>query len=660
MTDQQVIKSLITPNDKTIRGVFSEQKSYFIDIYQREYKWQEHEVSTLLSDIEVRFSQYDFRETLPKEIQKDVMERFEPYFLNTFLTHTTSLNNAIVDGQQRLTTVLLILMKFYLLLKELESNPENQGKTFSSSVIQKLIFETDDFEVVERFKIYNESREKAFQAILDNVTVQDMSDETSKRINENYKIISKYFDAFLFNQESKTFNFTKANYYLTYLLDRISIVEIHIENQKNVAMIFEVVNDRGMGLKPYEILKGKLIGGLPTDKKEEANKIWTNLQDRYYAAVLENTTEASIDLDNFFRTFFRAKFANSESDYESFEGPYHYQMYKNSKIRKFFGDFKDKDLLFKRIKEDIKYFAELYLYLRTTYEDEYLIYNKLLDQNQQYLLILSSVKNNDPDKKSKISGVAKKFDQMHSILRLLNAYGREFQRLIYPLSVALRNKSLPEINSAFDNILLSYLEEANVIIKGEHLEPSTLFIFERFRGISNQWLNFSKYVLMRIDRLLSGHLDKPSYASADLKELEDRFNRNNRKRHGMHLEHIITQHSKNKALFTKEGVFDETEFQQTRNLLGMVLLLKDRQNLSSNDDIYQKKVVTYSMSNLIWNELLVGHIDTIDKKILPADMKIEKIIPTSEGVFPLEKIEERQRAIYHAVRTIWGNEDGEE
>ena len=69
------------------------------------------------------------------------------------------------------------------------------------------------------------------------------------------------------------YNIVKLTYYICYLLDRISIVEIKIEQQKNVAMIFEVVNDRGLGLKPYEILKGKLIGNLPPEQKEHANKI---------------------------------------------------------------------------------------------------------------------------------------------------------------------------------------------------------------------------------------------------------------------------------------------------------------------------------------------------------------------------------------------------
>jgi hypothetical protein len=81
-----------------------------------------------------------------------------------------------------------------------------------------------------------------------------------------------------------------------------------------------------------------------------------------------------------------------------------------------------------------------------------------------------------------------------------------------------------------------------------------------------------------------------------LKQLEERFNKNNRRRYGMHLEHIIAYNETNMAQFTDEnGVFDEQRFTRTRNKLGAVLLLKDRQNLSSGNDTYTKKFSTYAI-----------------------------------------------------------------
>lgn len=654
MPEPQSVRSLITPHDQTLRTVFNAQRSYFIDIYQREYKWTEDNVRTLLNDIEIRFNQYHRTKEDPKAIQEDVLERFEPYFLNTYLTSTTAATTAIVDGQQRLTTLLLILIKLFRLLQSIEKDPGNRGKTFSANVVELLIFETNDFGEAQRFKIFNENRESAFMALVKGEAVE-RTDQTRTRIAENYKkVIDPYFESFFSNGESGEYDLVKLTYYLTYLLDRISIVEIRIERQKNVAMIFEVVNDRGLGLRPYEILKGKLIGSLSGEQREHANSVWTELQEEYFKVGLKNSTEKALDLDLFFQTFFRAKFADSESEYEKFEKDYHYEMYRNDRVKDFFGNYTDTDLLYMRITDDIKYFAELYLEIRTTYEYESLIFNKLLDQNQQYLLIMSAIKLKDPERSEKIDLIAKKFDQFHTLLRLLDSYdSNKFQRLIYPLNKDIRETTLENIRPLFDASLIASLSAEDIIQESQYHSASDIFEFERFKNIRNRWTNFSKYVLMRIDRYLSDIIDKPSFASEPLDELENRFNKNNLKRYGMHLEHIYTQHDANRELFTNNGHFDESTFQQIRNLLGMVLLLKDKQNLSSNNEIYADKQRTYAQSNLIWNELLVGHIPSVDRRHLPEELQLEPVQPDKE-VFPLDAVESRQRATFEAIKQIWG------
>ncbi len=152
----------------------------------------------------------------------------------------------------------------------------------------------------------------------------------------------------------------------------------------------------------------------------------------------------------------------------------------------------------------------------------------------------------------------------------------------------------------------------------------------------------------------SGWLRKPSFAAEEPNELEDRFNKNNLRRYGMHLEHIFTQHDSNRALFTTNSHFDESAFQQKRNLLGMVLLLKDKQNLSSNNEIYADKQQTYTQSNLIWNELLVGHLPNVDRQRLPVELRVEPVQPENQ-VFPLSAVDARQKVIFEAIKRIWGN-----
>jgi uncharacterized protein with ParB-like and HNH nuclease domain len=653
--DQSSMRSIITPDDQTLRKVFNTQKAYYIDIYQREYKWAKENVDTLLNDFAVQFELTQRTKTDPRDIQTEVLEKFEPYFLNTYLTHSTAMNVSIVDGQQRLTTLLLILIKFYRILQDIESDGNYSGTTFNSEIISKLIFESDDFGQATRFKIYNENREEVFRNLVEDREIHP-TDETQRKIKENYQLISNYYDKFLAMKDvSDRYDLVKLTYYITYLLDRVSIVEIKIEKQKNVAMIFEVVNDRGLGLKPYEILKGKLLGNLPQQQKEHANTVWTKLQNDYFNAELKNSTESKIDLDMFFQTYFRAKFADTENDYDKFEADYHYEIYRDKNIRKYFKDFKDPTLLYQRIITEIKYFAELYLWLRTSYENEYLIYNKMLDQNQQYLLILSCVTYDDINKGSKINDIAKKFDLMHTLLRLMNVYeSTKFQRIIYPLNKDIRNQEPENAVNIFDDMLIKTLEDEEAIARGEIKSVEEIFTFERFKGISNKWTNFSKYVLMRIDRYLSKLLDeKPSYTWIALTELEERFNKTTRRKLGMHLEHIYAWNESNMAQFTVDGKFDDDLFNTERNKLGMVLLLKDRQNISSGNEIYTDKIETYKTSNFIWNELLTGHLHSIDLREIPDDLRVNIILPNESGSFPKKEIENRQRLVFNAIKRIW-------
>jgi uncharacterized protein with ParB-like and HNH nuclease domain len=653
---EKSICNLITPNAKTIRKVFSEKDRYYIDIYQRDYKWQKAQIETLLRDIELRFNMNDKKVSNINDIRKDVVDNFKPYFLNTFLTYSTSGHVSIVDGQQRLTTLLIIFIAIHSILKEISEN-SGYEKTISLVTLENLIYESDDFGNPKYYKIYNNNRQEAFEYIIGKSETQyKPEDETQERILENHKLIVSYFEK-LFKSDNLDLKYDvfKLTYYIYYILEKINMVEIHVERQEDVATIFEVVNDRGLGLKPYEILKGKFLGNLTEDKKEKANQTWVDLQNKYYKTSIKNSSENILDLDSFFKVYLRAKFADSENEYKRFEDKYHYEIYSNSKIFNFFSEFDDPEALFNWVMNDFKYFSTLYLDIRKSYDNNYLIYNKLLDQNQQYLLIISAMELNDSKEQEKITLVAKKFDQMHATMRLLDIYeSNDFQEIIYKLIPKLRCKSLEDITKIFDTSLIEFLEAREVIPKGEYKTIGNLYKYELFQNISNRWVNFSKYVLMRIDSYLADVLDKPSYCKDSLLSLEDRFNKNSKKRYGIHLEHIYADNDKNKKLFTNENdIFDVAKYNSVRNKMGMVLLLKDKQNLSSGNDYYALKVNDYKTSNFIWNELLVGHIDSVDRKKLPPG-SFTQIQANSDGVFPLDKVETRQKEIFEMLKHIWG------
>ena len=76
----EVIKSVITSNDLTLRKIFENSKCYYIDIFQREYKWKKDNVETLLNDIEVRFNYTKRSNKNSKEIQQHVINHLNLAF----------------------------------------------------------------------------------------------------------------------------------------------------------------------------------------------------------------------------------------------------------------------------------------------------------------------------------------------------------------------------------------------------------------------------------------------------------------------------------------------------------------------------------------------------------------------------------------------------
>ena len=62
--------------------------------------------------------------------------------------------------------------------------------------------------------------------------------------------------------------------FILYFLTRVQLVNIQIQDTKDVPMVFEVINDRGERLKPYEVLKGKLLGQIDKSEIDGYYDIW--------------------------------------------------------------------------------------------------------------------------------------------------------------------------------------------------------------------------------------------------------------------------------------------------------------------------------------------------------------------------------------------------
>jgi len=99
----------INPKPQTVNSVFGDKK-YYIDFYQREYKWTKDHVESLLDDIFYKFEN-EYKPNI--DINTDTINNFGWYYLNTYVTNEYHGKKFIVDGQQRFNTLTLILIKLY-------------------------------------------------------------------------------------------------------------------------------------------------------------------------------------------------------------------------------------------------------------------------------------------------------------------------------------------------------------------------------------------------------------------------------------------------------------------------------------------------------------------------------------------------------------------
>ena len=113
----------VQPDKQNIDKVFS-STVYYIDFYQRQYKWDHVPVTRLLDDIFYKFNEEHERYKHLQLPIEQLVEKYAWYYLNTYVVNKDSETGCIyiVDGQQRLTTLMLIAIRLRHMAKAYESD----------------------------------------------------------------------------------------------------------------------------------------------------------------------------------------------------------------------------------------------------------------------------------------------------------------------------------------------------------------------------------------------------------------------------------------------------------------------------------------------------------------------------------------------------------
>ncbi len=104
--------STITPHYRSVQQLLQTQ-SFAIDEYQREYKWEKENIDELLTDLRDKFLNcYQVGD----ETQR--VGCYEDYFLGSIIVSKRNSKNYLVDGQQRVTSLTLLLIYLHNAAKD--------------------------------------------------------------------------------------------------------------------------------------------------------------------------------------------------------------------------------------------------------------------------------------------------------------------------------------------------------------------------------------------------------------------------------------------------------------------------------------------------------------------------------------------------------------
>jgi hypothetical protein len=245
----------IRAGEKPVLRIFSNDYAFTVPEYQRPYSWTTAEAGQLIDD-------------LAEAVSGDP-ER--PYFLGStvLIKQDGDPNAEIVDGQQRLTTLTILLA----ILREL--NPD------SASSLTQLVYERGDqiLGTKDRFRLRLRSRDQQFfEQYIQRVgglaalpTDAALSD-SQRNIRDN---------AILFKEQlQERFPTTEDRVRLAqYLVQRCYLVVVETSDQDSAYRVFSVLNDRGLPLSVTDILKAETIGSLPEQDRETYTRKWEDAED---------------------------------------------------------------------------------------------------------------------------------------------------------------------------------------------------------------------------------------------------------------------------------------------------------------------------------------------------------------------------------------------
>ena len=541
---------------RTIRELLSGAK-YSIDYYQREYRWQTKQVAELMDDLISRF-QEEYEPTHPRE----AVEGYGHYFLGSIIISHKNNHNYIIDGQQRLTTLTLLLIHLHNLQKNREDAVHD---------IEKMIFSQKYGR--KSFNIDVEERLAVMEAIFEDEPFDDTeSTESIQNILARYEEIK---DALTQELTSDV-----LPYFIDWLIENVHLVEITAYSDEDAYTIFETMNDRGLSLTPTEMLKGYLLANITdSQQKTRANNKWKRTVNRLMQLGKEEDSD-------FFKSWLRSQRAMTIRERKKDATPGDFDRIATEFHRWVQGNHDELGLcqssdFVQLIESEIDFYAKQYIKIRgagSTYTQglEHIFYNAQNGFTQQYQLLLAPLLAGDDEQTilTKLRMVAIFLDILLT-RRIWNCRSTAYSTMQYAMFILtkdVRRKAPTELAEALTSRLAE--DEYDFDKKPDYY-----------------WHGQNRKQILRILARITDYLENAAHQPGEgyFKYVRT----GGQKRY--EVEHIWAD----KPERHQDEFGHESEFHGWRNMIGGLLLLPKKFNASYGDLPYDKKRPHYNSQNIL-------------------------------------------------------------
>lgn len=601
----------IEGSPKNLKQLLQNTK-YSIHYYQREYMWQRKHIEELIDDLTSEFLDY----YVPGDDRKDVQD-YGAYFMGSIVL--AGRENAIIDGQQRFSSLTFLLMYLNNRLRSLGQN---------YSMIEQMIF--SEAYGTKSFNINVEDRADCMNAIFN-----DQPFDTTN-VGESVKnLYGRYTDIIdVFPNDDITDNMLL--HFCDWLAEKVFFIEIVATTEQDAHKVFVTMNDRGLSLTSTEMLKGYLLSEIKDDsKREKLNNIWKD-------KVLSLKKDDDKGDETFIKAWLRAQYAETiretkagavNQDFDIIGGSFH-KWVRDERDKLGLSTTDDFELFIMKFSK----FADVYRKIReaeNTFAEEtkYIYYNAQVNFTLQPQLLLAPICYEDT---------------WPVIIEKMNLVARFIDLLITARVTNYRSVDYSTIKNYVFNVTKNIRRCSIDVLKARLKAQSDNFAYDPAAALPELRLNsFTKKYIKNMLARITGYIEEQTGVASNYCNYM-----NTQTKNPFEIEHIITDHYE---WFTSE-YSDQEEFRRWRNSFGALLLLHKSINASLNDSKYD-----YKLSKYCSNE---GNIytESLGDQAYQNNPKFKKFIADNGlgfkpyAQFGKAEITERIQLLVQLVNLVWNSE----